>query len=147
METVDYDQNGTINYSEFIMGTLEPSIHLSENNLNALFSYLDPYNRGYLTVKSLLISLSKVGKHFSEEEIEDMFDEAGLDPSIPIDYETFKALMRGELSSTFGTNSPFKDETPKTSTALFSLEIKNTPLSGTKNSSERVEELTPNGNI
>lgn len=30
MQTVDYDQTGTLNFSEFLTGTLEPSVHLSE---------------------------------------------------------------------------------------------------------------------
>lgn len=124
METVDYDQNGTINYSEFIMGTLEPSIHLTEKNLKALFSYLDPYNRGYLTVKSLKISLSKVGKHYTEEEIEEMFYEAGLNPGCPIDYQTFKMLMRGELNS-ISESSPLVESSPGPNTleVVFSIEV------------------------
>lgn len=43
MFTMDFDQNGTLNFSEFLSGTLEPSVHLSENNLKSLFCYLDPF--------------------------------------------------------------------------------------------------------
>ena len=50
---MDYDNNGEINYSEFLSGTIDDS-NLSDENLQQLFNYLDVYNKNYLTKDSFL---------------------------------------------------------------------------------------------
>lgn len=79
MQSMDHDKNGVLNFSEFLTGTLEPTEHLNEKNLTILFGYLDPYHRGKLTMRSLMKAFSKVGKHFSEDQLCAMFSEIGLE--------------------------------------------------------------------
>lgn len=43
IKKVDFDQNGEINYSEFISGTLDRSL-ITESNLYKVFKYLDSDN-------------------------------------------------------------------------------------------------------
>ena len=43
IKKLDYDNNGEINYSEFLSGTIS-DIHLTEHNLYQLFKSLDVYN-------------------------------------------------------------------------------------------------------
>jgi Ca2+-binding EF-hand superfamily protein len=37
MKTIDYDNNGSINYTEFLSGTLDPKVLFNEENLRSLF--------------------------------------------------------------------------------------------------------------
>jgi len=47
IKKVDFDQNGEINYSEFISGTLDRNL-ISKENLWKVFKYLDSDNVGLL---------------------------------------------------------------------------------------------------
>ena len=40
MKRVDFDENGEINYSEFISGTMDRTL-MSRDNLGKVFKYLD----------------------------------------------------------------------------------------------------------
>jgi calcium-dependent protein kinase len=37
MKTIDYDNNGSINYTEFLSGTLDPKVLFNEENIHSLF--------------------------------------------------------------------------------------------------------------
>lgn len=43
MSSLDFDKNGNLNFSEFLSGTLDPAIHLTEFKMKQLFAYLDPF--------------------------------------------------------------------------------------------------------
>lgn len=49
---VDFDENGEINYSEFVSSTLDRSL-LSEGNMYKVYKYLLGEGQGVLTYKSL----------------------------------------------------------------------------------------------
>lgn len=53
IKRVDYDNNGEINYSEFLSCTIDET-NLSEHNLYELFKYLDVFSEGYLTKDSFV---------------------------------------------------------------------------------------------
>lgn len=48
MKRIDFDENGEINYSEFISGALDRNL-LSKDNLWKVFKYLDSQNADKLT--------------------------------------------------------------------------------------------------
>ena len=48
MKKIDFDENGEINYSEFISGALDRNL-LSKENLWKVFKYLDTNNEDKLT--------------------------------------------------------------------------------------------------
>ena len=52
MKRVDFDNNGEINYSEFISGTLDRNL-LTKDNLWKVFKYLDIDGQDMLTYESL----------------------------------------------------------------------------------------------
>jgi Ca2+-binding EF-hand superfamily protein len=60
MKRVDFDENGEINYSEFVSGTLDRSL-LSEENLLKVFKYLDSTGNKVLTYDSLMRSFERRG--------------------------------------------------------------------------------------
>ena len=52
MKQVDFNEDGEINYSEFVSGTLDTKL-LSKSNLWKVFKYLDTEGRERLTYKQL----------------------------------------------------------------------------------------------
>jgi calcium-dependent protein kinase len=57
MRAADTDQNGTINYTEFIAATIDAQIFMREENLRAAFQMFDTDNSGKIDaseVKQLL---------------------------------------------------------------------------------------------
>lgn len=52
MKKIDFDQNGEINYSEFISGALDRTL-LSRDNMWKVFKYLDSLDQEILTYESL----------------------------------------------------------------------------------------------
>ena len=52
MKKIDFDQNGEINYSEFVSGALDRTL-LSRENLWKVFKYLDSHDQEMLTFESL----------------------------------------------------------------------------------------------
>lgn len=60
MKKIDFDQNGEINYSEFISGALDRTL-LSRDNLWKVFKYLDSLDQEVLTYESLKQSFKRRG--------------------------------------------------------------------------------------
>ncbi len=88
MKTIDYDNNGTINYTEFLSGTLDPKILFNEDNIRSLFQFLDSDNLGHLTKESLVRTFHRANKYYSLEDVSEMFEEIQIEE--PIDYIRFK---------------------------------------------------------
>jgi Ca2+-binding EF-hand superfamily protein len=49
MDKIDYAGNGKINYSEFLIATIEVSRVVNQEKLMALFRYFDTDNSGVIT--------------------------------------------------------------------------------------------------
>ena len=78
MKRVDFDENGEINYSEFVSGTLDRSL-LSRENLLKVFKYLDSQAHEVLTYDSLMRSFERRGD-FNLEEFNKMMAEINILP-------------------------------------------------------------------
>ena len=65
IKRVDYDQNGEINYSEFLSGTISDT-HFTPENMMLLFKYFDTNNEDLITVQSFEKAFQRSGKHISE---------------------------------------------------------------------------------
>nr|XP_024357653.1 calcium-dependent protein kinase 4-like isoform X2 [Physcomitrium patens] len=92
MDAADVDQNGTIDYGEFLAATLHLNKIEREENLFAAFSWLDKDNSGYLTVDELQQACSKY--NMGETSIEDLIREVDQDNDGRIDYNEFVMMMR-----------------------------------------------------
>jgi Ca2+-binding EF-hand superfamily protein len=73
MKSIDYDNNGSINYTEFLSGTLDRQILFNQDNLRSLFQFLDSDNLGYLTRDSLVRTFHRANKYYTETDVADMF--------------------------------------------------------------------------
>lgn len=74
---VDFDQNGEINYSEFISGTLDRQL-ITRDNLWKVFKYLDHSELDLLTYDSLRQQFQRRGE-FVEDKFDQMMAEIGID--------------------------------------------------------------------
>ena len=58
------------------------------------FDHFDSDKDDYITAKDLVESFHREGKNFSEEDIYRMIEEAGVEPTAQIDFETFKNIVQ-----------------------------------------------------
>lgn len=97
LDKVDYDKNGEINYSEFLSGTLTKE-HLSKDNIQKLFKFLDTEKQGLLTKQSLAKTFARGGREVSEDEVAKMFLENELNPEEGIDHHKFEELILNDAN-------------------------------------------------
>ena len=94
MKNIDFDNNGSINYTEFLSGTLDRNILFKEENLQSLFKFLDSDHVGFITRESLVRTFHRANKYYSLEDVTKMFEEIGLDPNKDkIDFSRFKSIL------------------------------------------------------
>lgn len=92
MDAADVDQNGTIDYGEFLAATLHLNKIEREENLFAAFSWLDKDKSGYLTVDELQQACTRY--NMGDISIEDLIREVDQDNDGRIDYNEFVTMMR-----------------------------------------------------
>jgi calcium-dependent protein kinase len=78
MKAVDHDNNGYIEYEEFLRGTIDKKLILNENNLIKAFDFFDTDSNGLISSKEIIQIISD-GKNLSDEVIEEVLREIGLD--------------------------------------------------------------------
>ena len=67
---VDYFGNQKINYSEFLMATLNTREFLDDTKLRALFSQFDTDGSGVITQKNIVAAMTKMGHEINQGEID-----------------------------------------------------------------------------
>jgi calcium-dependent protein kinase len=70
---IDNDDNGKINYSEFIAATIDIRKYLTRARVEALFKSFDVDDRGEIDAKSLKSAFTKLGKALTDDEIKTIF--------------------------------------------------------------------------
>lgn len=73
----DVDNNGTIDYGEFLAATLHMNKIEREENLAAAFSFFDKDGSGYITIDELQQACKDFG--IAEAHLDDMIKEADTD--------------------------------------------------------------------
>ncbi|CAN6222398.1 unnamed protein product [Urochloa humidicola] len=91
MDAVDIDNNGTIDYIEFIAATLHPNKLEHEEHLQLAFSYFDKDGNGYITVDELQQACKE--HNMPAAFLDDVIKEADHDNDGRIDYGEFVAMM------------------------------------------------------
>ena len=66
---LDYAGNGKINYTEFLVATIEIKSVLTYDRLWALFKYFDTDSSGYITPANMKEAFAKTGKTLTESDI------------------------------------------------------------------------------
>ncbi|XP_038903148.1 calcium-dependent protein kinase 26-like isoform X1 [Benincasa hispida] len=104
----DFDNNGCIDYGEFIAATLHLNKAGREDHLFAAFQYFDKDGSGYITQDELQQACEEFG--IENVHLEDMIREVDQDNDGRIDYNEFVSMMQkgnGELGKKGQQNTNF----------------------------------------
>jgi calcium-dependent protein kinase len=94
VKKIDYDKNGKVNYSEFLMAAVNMKKAINEKRLYKLFMNFDTYNLGYIDKQSLKTALSRSGKEIENvQEIMLVIEEVAKDGNNKINFEDFFKIM------------------------------------------------------
>ncbi|XP_074263761.1 calcium-dependent protein kinase 29-like [Silene latifolia] len=93
MEAADVDNNGSIDYMEFITATMHRHRLDKEENLQKTFLYFDKDNSGYITKEELRQAMEEYGMG-DEATIKEILDDVDTDKDGQINYEEFVAMMK-----------------------------------------------------
>lgn len=95
---LDTNNNGYIDYTEFLAGCMKSKIYLKEDYLKMTFAYFDKDQSGFITREELQKVLrTSDGLNIHEKEIEKLIKEVDFNHDDKIDYTEFLAMMKREL--------------------------------------------------
>lgn len=97
MEIADADKSGAIDYSEWVVATINKNQLLSDEKMRQAFDLFDKDGGG--TISSLEVKeVLGVGKKFDERIWDEIIGEVDIDGDGEISYEEFKSMMEKLLS-------------------------------------------------
>jgi calcium-dependent protein kinase len=91
---IDVDQNGKIDYTEFIAATVQESNYNKKEKIFEAFSMFDKDNSGFITKDEILTALK--AQKSQEKEIEKYIQDVDKNGDGKIDYKEFVELMGSE---------------------------------------------------
>lgn len=98
MMSVDTDNNGAINFNEFIAATLDASIYKDYANLEKAFKFFDKDHDGEIDEKELKASLAgKEFKHIDTKIFSNVLEENDKDMNGKVDFKEFLRCMSMKL--------------------------------------------------
>jgi calcium-dependent protein kinase len=90
--SVDIDNSGYIDYSEFVVATMNEKNLFSEKKLKAAFRMFDKDDSGFISKDEIKESLQKIQK-FTEEELNEIINQVDENGDGEISFEEFKVIM------------------------------------------------------
>lgn len=93
IDEVDYFGNQKINYTEFLMATLDVRSFMDDNKLRAIFNQFDTDGSGSITRQNIITAMNKIGRDITQEDLEEIMSEHDLAKNGVITYIEFKALF------------------------------------------------------
>ena len=94
MSVIDANQNGLIDYTEFIAACLQSYNYLKENHLRTAFAYFDKDNSGTITREELRQCLCSEDFTLTEDQINGLLSGVDSNNDGQIDYLEFIAMMK-----------------------------------------------------
>ena len=91
LETADVDNNGKIDYAEFLTAMNLGNKELSEKTLREIFDYYDHDKNGVIEAKDIKEIFEDTG--LSDKEIHDLIDEIDLNDDRTLSFEEFYNMM------------------------------------------------------
>lgn len=88
-----YLGEGKINYSDFLIATLDKKKFMDDEVLWQAFKYFDVDDDGYISFIDIKVALSKAGNEFTETEIDSLMAGSELSEFENADFEKFKEIM------------------------------------------------------
>lgn len=93
IQRVDFNQNGKIEYSEFVAAASNFKNMLNEKNLKYAFDLFDLDQNGEITPRELKHILGNNGQNIQDEEWDNVIAEFDRNGDGQINFEEFKAMM------------------------------------------------------
>lgn len=93
MEVIDSNQNGLIDYTEFIAACLHSYSYLKENHLRSAFTYFDKDGSGTISRDELRTCLQSDDFTLTEEQINELLDGVDANDDGEVDYDEFLNMM------------------------------------------------------
>jgi calcium-dependent protein kinase len=100
IKRADYLKLGKLNYTEFLMATVNLKEKLTDQLISDTFHHFDAEKKGFISINDMGIALKKVGIMASDEEINHMIEEYDFAKPGKIDFEEFKAMMLADPTPT-----------------------------------------------
>ena len=95
INTISYVKEAKINYTEFILATINRKKLLDEEVMWEAFKFFDNDRDNCISFKDLRLAFQKSGAEFTGEEFQEIMAEAELHQMENMDYNAFKRLLRG----------------------------------------------------
>jgi Ca2+-binding EF-hand superfamily protein len=94
INTVDADGDGTVDFEEFIQ-LMEMKMNDSdeEQDIIEVFKVFDNDGNGYITAAELRHVMTNLEEKLTDDEIDEMINEADIDGDGQISYNEFKKMM------------------------------------------------------
>ena len=97
MSVIDSNQNGLIDYTEFIAACLQSYNYLKENHLRSAFAYFDKDDSGTISKDELRLCLQSDDFTLSEEQIDQLLSGVDANNDGQIDYQEFITMMQSSI--------------------------------------------------
>merc|ERR1719208_713274 len=92
---IDKDDSGTIDFNEFLeMMTAKMSEKDSREEILKAFRLFDDDETGFITLKNLRRVAKEIGENMTDEDLQEMIDEADRDGDGQVSEEEFLRMMK-----------------------------------------------------
>lgn len=92
---IDNDDNGLINYSEFIAATINVRKYLTKPRIEALFKSFDVDDNDEIDATNLKNAFTKLGKAISDEDVRTIMQEHDVNKDGKISLQEFEQMLLG----------------------------------------------------
>ena len=99
MHQCDYNEDGLINYHEFIAATFPIEKHLTKERMESLFHRFDIDDQEKISRTNFRDSFTKLGINLSQQEIDEILQEHDVDGDQIITFQEFEQMLRGALNT------------------------------------------------
>lgn len=108
---VDYFGNNKINYSEFLMATLDVQLFMDNNKLQAIFNQFDTDGSGSITQENIVTAMNKIGHVITQEDLDKIMAQHDIQKNKVITFIEFKAMFLDLEDLELATTHKFKGGT------------------------------------
>ncbi len=94
MREIDHNNEGWINYTEFLAAAVGIKKILTEDKLRAIFKQFDTDNNGKITAQNIAESMTKMGHTLTSKDFKEITEKHGLTQDKYLTYEELAKLFR-----------------------------------------------------
>lgn len=96
MQVIDSNNNGVIDYTEFIAACMYSQDYSQERQIRQAFQYFDKDNSGTISADELRMCLQSEDQTLTDDEINRLISEVDENKDGLIDYKEFLEMMRAK---------------------------------------------------